>query len=583
MVTAAFSATDGGAATKRVTYAHDAFGNTVQRQAWDGSTTTTERYGQDGWDTAKAYPIGTENFDTWVDLDGSNNLTARRNYGPGFDEVASRQSSGGTVGWYLTDRLGSVRGVTDGSGTALTTITYSGWGGVLSNSTPAQSDRYQYTAREWDAVAELRHHRAREMFDGGQWAQEDPQGLAPDPNPRRYAGNNPTNATDPNGMFHGLVVQAHQHSELESLARDLRSQLSKSDPKAYVSVGADTITIVLSDGKVITLSAAKAREQLKQDVIANLRPSGGGIVGSRPAAQPPGWTQAPGAGTPQGGGVGNFTSSMLGLQPPKPPALVFGGFSKPRPETKTDFYLRHTWGALVSTGEMAWGWFLVNQPTPFGKAAGVGLLGHGANEFSGHVSSMINERDDLGGIVVLSQLIAEACGLSKQEALGVGQTVDLTLDYAAIAAGVREIWNWAWGGKAPALRSRGTGCPAGADHQGLHGDGGDAQPEQAGHRGYRSRGSPHFDRSRRDVCDADRPHQPRGAGVAHREEPPARDQAHIRRRDRSADHGLAGRPHGGRASVPRVDRSQHTGREDRQAVGSPVGERPEGLRGSDVR
>src|SRR5262249_33940072 len=53
MLTAAFSATDGGTVTKRVTYVYDALGNRLERDAWDGTTTTTERYGYDGWDPAK--------------------------------------------------------------------------------------------------------------------------------------------------------------------------------------------------------------------------------------------------------------------------------------------------------------------------------------------------------------------------------------------------------------------------------------------------------------------------------------------------------------------------------------------------
>ena len=35
------------------------------------------------------------------------------------------------VSWYLTDHLGSVRGLTDGNGSPLTTLSYDVWGTVL--------------------------------------------------------------------------------------------------------------------------------------------------------------------------------------------------------------------------------------------------------------------------------------------------------------------------------------------------------------------------------------------------------------------------------------------------------------------
>ena len=49
---------DGVAATIRVTYVYDAYGNRIERDAWDGTTSTTERYGLDGWDPAKPAAVG---------------------------------------------------------------------------------------------------------------------------------------------------------------------------------------------------------------------------------------------------------------------------------------------------------------------------------------------------------------------------------------------------------------------------------------------------------------------------------------------------------------------------------------------
>jgi hypothetical protein len=200
LVSAAESVTDGGTVTARVTYVYDAFGNKIERDYWNGTTTTTERYGLDGWNPAKPTPVGIENFDDVLDLDGTNALTERRLFGPGTDELTLREDGSGTVGWYLTDHLGNVRGITDGSGAPLTTISYDGWGNVLSNSTSAQSDRYLKGASQYDSVLGLWQNDVR-FTNGKFWNQEDPKGFdAGDANLRRVVGNAPTIATDPSGL-----------------------------------------------------------------------------------------------------------------------------------------------------------------------------------------------------------------------------------------------------------------------------------------------------------------------------------------------------------------------------------------------
>jgi hypothetical protein len=77
MVSAAYSATDGGSVTQRVTYVYDALGR-IERQGWDGNTAATTRYALDGWDSAKPGPIGNEHFDVWAELDGTIALVLRR-------------------------------------------------------------------------------------------------------------------------------------------------------------------------------------------------------------------------------------------------------------------------------------------------------------------------------------------------------------------------------------------------------------------------------------------------------------------------------------------------------------------------
>ena len=110
------------------------------------------RFGVDGWATAEPKAVGNENFNDWVDLDGSNNLTMRRAFGTGFDQPVARMTSGGTVNWYLTDYQGSVRLVIDNSDTVVATTVYSANGVLTSGSL---SDRYGYTGMQLDSLLGL--------------------------------------------------------------------------------------------------------------------------------------------------------------------------------------------------------------------------------------------------------------------------------------------------------------------------------------------------------------------------------------------------------------------------------------------
>ena len=201
-------ATDGGTLLNRVEYSYDAFGNRLKRVQKDGSlaVVSDERYAYDGWDTAKGRSVGGEAFDAWADLSSANVVTMRRVYGGGFDEPVARVAAGGATGWYLTDRLGSVRVVADNAGAVLGSREYAAFGAITVAS-GAGLDRYAYTAREWDATLGLQFSRAR-LYDPatGRFTSEDPMGLsAGDVNLHRYAGNAVTVHTDPSGMFWGDI------------------------------------------------------------------------------------------------------------------------------------------------------------------------------------------------------------------------------------------------------------------------------------------------------------------------------------------------------------------------------------------
>jgi RHS repeat-associated protein len=196
--------TDGGTLLARVEYAYDAFGNRLRRTEWNGTGPGTivsdERFAYDGWDTAKPPAVGSENFDAWADLDASGNITTRRLFGAGVDNLVARLSAAGAVAWYGTDLQGSVRLVFDNSG-VYGLRDYSGFGAISAQS-GAGLDRYGYTGREWDSTLGVQYSRAR-IYDPvtGRFLTADPMGFAAgDVNLYRYVRNRATNAMDPSGL-----------------------------------------------------------------------------------------------------------------------------------------------------------------------------------------------------------------------------------------------------------------------------------------------------------------------------------------------------------------------------------------------
>jgi RHS repeat-associated protein len=102
----------------------------------------------------------------------------------------------------LTDRQGSVRDITDNTGTVQDTISYDGWGNVTSETHPGWGDRYKWTGRDLDIQTGLQYNRAR-WYDPttGRWTSQDPLGFeAGDSNLYRYVRNHATSFRDPSGL-----------------------------------------------------------------------------------------------------------------------------------------------------------------------------------------------------------------------------------------------------------------------------------------------------------------------------------------------------------------------------------------------
>ena len=185
--------------TKAVAYTYDGLNRMVVRKRdgnGDGTFETTERFVFDG--STEAVLV----------LDGSGNVTDRLLHGPAIDQVFAEESGSGVVSWLLTDNLGSVRDVARyDSGTSTTSVVdsldYDSFGKLVTETSSANTPLLKYTGKylDPDTGNQWNWRRWFKSRIAG-WLNPDPSGFtAGDTNLRRYAGNSPTNFTDPTGLW----------------------------------------------------------------------------------------------------------------------------------------------------------------------------------------------------------------------------------------------------------------------------------------------------------------------------------------------------------------------------------------------
>ncbi len=212
------SSTDGGTVLSLATYVYDVFGNRLEEDVWTPSSgTTVSRFAYmtlpsplrgEGQGEGSSAGTGAQGGagqgvqEIWADLNGSNNFETRYLHGDAVDQLFARVSAAGAAAWYLTDHEGSVTNLTDASGNLQDTITYDGYGNVTTESNSSFGDRFKYTGQELDSETGLQYNRARYYSATvGRWTSQDPLSFsAGDTNLYRYVNNQPTDATDPDGL-----------------------------------------------------------------------------------------------------------------------------------------------------------------------------------------------------------------------------------------------------------------------------------------------------------------------------------------------------------------------------------------------
>jgi RHS repeat-associated protein len=178
------------AVVMQATYVYDALDHRIET---DETVSGTETKTWTVYDGVNAY----------ADFSGSGVLQQRYLYGPAVHEILARVSAGGTVSWYLADKLGSVTDIVNTSGAVLDHIAYDSYGNVTSQSNASNGDRFQFAGMQSDSATGLNYDQARwYSATTGRFSTEDPiefGGL--DSNLYRYTRNDSINYLDNTGFL----------------------------------------------------------------------------------------------------------------------------------------------------------------------------------------------------------------------------------------------------------------------------------------------------------------------------------------------------------------------------------------------
>jgi RHS repeat-associated protein len=180
----------------------DVFQNLLEQDiSQNGGAATPTRFARQIVNLAGS-ASGTGNLaPAWAELNGTNQVTTRREYLDAVDALFAKINQSGTTDWLLTDHLGSNRGLMNNSGTLDDAITYDPWGKITSESNSANADTSGFTGgRRDNYTLQVGLGVRQEDTNTGRWTAQDLLGLEAGSNPNRYVVNSPVNFTDPTGL-----------------------------------------------------------------------------------------------------------------------------------------------------------------------------------------------------------------------------------------------------------------------------------------------------------------------------------------------------------------------------------------------
>ncbi len=181
------------------TYGYGPLGRRVSKSGTGVAATWSIHSGDDGEAEER---MRDSTFARQRQYTAANGLLRRYVPGPAIDRpIAMLDYSGGSevLEFFHADKRGSVIAMGDAAGTRVEgPFVYGPYG----SGAPVGGEPYKYTGRRLDAETGLYYYRARYYSPSlGRFLQTDPIGYGDDLNMYAYVGNDPTDMTDPTGMY----------------------------------------------------------------------------------------------------------------------------------------------------------------------------------------------------------------------------------------------------------------------------------------------------------------------------------------------------------------------------------------------
>jgi RHS repeat-associated protein len=203
----------------------------------------------------------------YMDFNGSGTLAERYLANPNaLSQYYGQVNASGTVQWFLTDNLNSIRQVISANGVSLDAITYDPWGNIVGQTNSGNAPRILYAGGIADSLTGNVQFDARTYNPSdARWLEQDPLGFAArDANLYRYVSNDSMKATDPSGQAEfkigGHIFYVHKNDP------DPRP----SDPHAHIGGPNSTTKVDINTGQIFKGTKATGR-YIPRKVLTTLR------------------------------------------------------------------------------------------------------------------------------------------------------------------------------------------------------------------------------------------------------------------------------------------------------------------------